>query len=76
MEWAGQEPPAVGGETGQVEPPAVDVEWRYEDEVPELSDDLFGAAYKASRIIGGVRMYPFIRIDGVLHMAVITDKVA
>lgn len=51
------------------------VEWYHADTIPDLPNDLFTAAYKASRVIGGVRMYPYVRIDGVRHLAVIHGDV-
>ena len=51
------------------------VEWYHEDTLADLSKDVFDAAFKASRVIGGVRMYPFVRIDGVLHMAIVLGDV-
>ena len=52
------------------------VEWYHEDTIPDMPNDLFRAARKASRVIGGVRMYPYVRIDGVRHMAVIHGDVS
>jgi len=49
------------------------VVWCHEDALPDLPDDLFAAAYNASRLIDGVRMYPYVQIGEVLHLAVIAD---
>jgi len=51
------------------------VEWYHEDTLSQLPTDIFNAAFKASRIIGGVRMYPFVRLNGVLHMAIVMGDV-
>ena len=42
----------------------IDVEWEYEDQLP---DDLghYNLMYKFSKIIDGVRMFPYVRINGV-----------
>lgn len=52
------------------------VEWLNEDELPEMDDATFQAAYKASRVLDGVRMYPVVRIDGVRHLAIIVGDVS
>jgi hypothetical protein len=36
-----------------------DVRWEYEDYLPEMESSDFDAIYPASRVIDGVRMYPF-----------------
>jgi hypothetical protein len=36
------------------------IQWEYEDELPEMEDDVFDAIYTASRIVWGVRMYPYV----------------
>lgn len=37
--------------------------WEFEDELPEIKDSEFDEIFKSSRIISGVRMYPFIEMD-------------
>lgn len=34
--------------------------WEYEDEMPEMKDSEFDAIYPASRVVNGVRMYPYV----------------
>lgn len=36
------------------------VYWEYEDRLPKVRPSEFGVMYPLSRIIGGVRMYPYI----------------
>lgn len=36
-----------------------EVQWEYEDELPEMSDEDFNEIYKASKVIG-VRVYPYV----------------
>jgi len=59
--------------TGEFSQDASAVRWIHEDEAMEMPTELFSAAYKASRVIDGVRMYPFAQIAGVLHAIVAVD---
>ena len=34
--------------------------WEYEDQLPPMYSEDFAALYQYSRVIDGVRMYPFI----------------
>jgi hypothetical protein len=37
-----------------------DVRWEYEDQLPKMERAMFDSIFPASRIISGVRMYPFV----------------
>jgi hypothetical protein len=39
------------------------VKWEYEDQLPKMEDFEFYQIFKVSRIIEGVRMYPFVETD-------------
>jgi hypothetical protein len=34
--------------------------WMYEDELPEMTDEVFALAMTSSTIVDGVRMYPIV----------------
>ncbi len=36
--------------------------WEYEDRLPDLTNEEYDAIYKYSKVIEGVRMFPFIKI--------------
>jgi len=37
------------------------IEWEYEDQLPELSDFEYGLLYEYSKVVDGVRMFPYTR---------------
>jgi len=37
-----------------------DVRWEYEDELPKMERGDFDAIFPASRVLSGVRMYPYV----------------
>lgn len=42
-----------------------EIEWKYEDNLPEwVDDEVYRILYPTSRVIDGVRMFPFITICG------------
>ena len=43
------------------------IHWEYEDQLPEMTDEQFNAIYKFSKIISGVRMYPYFNWEGERH---------
>jgi len=36
------------------------IEWEYEDQLPDLTDERYNEMFGLSRVIGGVRMFPYI----------------
>ena len=39
----------------------INVEWEFEDELPPtMSKEQYGKAFEHSKIIGGVRMFPYV----------------
>ena len=39
------------------------IQWEYEDDLPEMQPEEFNLLYAQSKIIHGVRMYPYIWLD-------------
>lgn len=43
-------------------PKFLDVQWEYEDQLPELPDSRYSLMFRQSKIIDGVRMFPYVQI--------------
>jgi len=39
------------------------LEWEYEDELPSMTNSKYNAIFDQSKVIDGVRMFPFITVD-------------
>lgn len=49
------------------------VKWEYEDQLPgDISDETFGAMFNCSKV-DGVRLYPYVEIDGNRYYLVSKD---
>ena len=43
------------------------IKWQYEDELPELTDKEYDEMFDFSRVIDGVRMFPYMVINNAKH---------
>jgi len=43
------------------------IKWQYEDELPELTDKEYDEMFDFSRVIDGVRMFPYMEINNAKH---------
>lgn len=59
----------IKNRAGQVEPlvSLPPIKWQYEDELPELTDKEYDGMFDFSRVIDGVRMFPYMEINNAKH---------
>ena len=53
--------------SGAVAERFADVEWEYEDQLPETINNNYNLMYRHSKIIDGVRMFPYTKIGDIRY---------
>jgi hypothetical protein len=46
---------------------SIKLQWMYEDELPTMTDAFYDSLYGHSRVMVGVRMFPYVEINGETH---------